>query len=389
MATASYNTGNNLYDTYGNQNVIADYRFITDLLDNIPDNSANLIDARDVRDAIWTLWNKVDDVVVGLSSSGINIYATSSGTASAITSYDRTRTSSSAAVGGVPTGSTFSGTIQDVLDRIFYPYTAPTCALSGGDNRQFGSSTSVTLSFTINKNEKPVNSASIQKLGNVTQLITPLPSVITQNNTTPATFGPSTVSTTPASIVTYATHSTVPSSTSIINTYNLYVGDGTSTANASTSVVWMNRMYYGTIDLATLGAGTIYPNPNPDLNIRPDGSNTSQVATSIVQIAPFITDSIIRTSTTTAIRPIVNRPLATTKALTLTDFAVGGNYLFFAWPTIFGTTPPVFKVNGLLNTSFTKVKSNFAFTNEVGFSGVNYDVWISNTSYGTSTINIS
>jgi hypothetical protein len=357
-------------------------------LDNIPDNSANLIDAKDVRDAIWTLWNKVDDVVVGLSSSGINIYATSSATASAINSYDRTRTSSAVAVGGVPTGSTFSGSIQDVLDRIFYPYTAPTCALSGGDTRQFGASTAVTLNFTLNKNEKPINMASIQKLGNVTQLITPLPSVITQNNTTPATFGPSTISSTPASIVTYATHSAVPTSTSITNTYTLYVGDGTSTANASTSVVWMNRMYYGTIDLATLGAGT-YPNPNPDLNIRPDGSNTSQVATSIVQIGPFITDSIIRTSATTAIRPIVNRPLTTTKTLTLTDFAAGGNYMFFAWPTIFGTTPPVFKVNGLLNTSFTKVKSNFVFTNEVGFSGVNYDVWISNTSYGTLTINIS
>lgn len=382
MATASYNTGNNLYDTYGNQNVIADYRFITDLLDNIPDNSANLIDAKDVRDAIWTLWNKVDDVVIGLSSSGINIYGTSSGTFSVDTSYDRTRSSSAAAVGGVPTGSTFSGSIQDVLDRIFYPYTAPTCSLSGGDTRQFGSSTSVTLSFTINKNEKPVNTASIQTLGNVTQLITPLPSVVTQNNTTPATFGPSTISTTPASIVTYATHSATPASTSITNSYTLYVGDGTSTANASTSVVWMNRMYYGTINL-----GTISPNPNPDLNIRPDGSNSAQVATSILQVGSFITDSIIRTSTINSIRPIINRPLTTTKSLTLTDFAAGGNYLFFAWPTIFGT--PVFKVNGLANTSFTKVKSNFAFTNEVGFSGVNYDVWVSNTSYGTSTINIS
>ena len=382
MATASYNTGNPLYDTYGNQNVVADYRFITDLLDNIPDNTANLIDAKDVRDAVWTLWNRLDDVVLGLSSSGINVYGTSSGTFSADTTYNRTRTSSSLAIGGVPTGSTFSGSIQDVLDRIFYPYTAPTCLLSGGDTRQFGSSTAVTLNFTINKNEKPINTASMQLLGSVTQLITPLPSVVTQNNTLPATFGPSTLSTTPASVVTYATHSTTPSSASVTNTYTFYVGDGSSTANASTSVVWMNRMYYGTINLSTLPS-----NANPDLNVRPDGSNSGQVATSILQIASFITDSIIRTSTTTSIRPIVNRPLTTTKALSLTDFPAAGNYLFFAWPTIFGT--PIFKVNGLTNTSFTKVKSNFVFTNEVGFSGVNYDVWISNTSYGTSTINIS
>jgi len=382
MSTQSYNTGNSLYDAYGNQNVIADYRFITDLLDNIPDNTANLIDAKDVRDAIWTLWNKLDDVVVGLSSSGIDIYATASGTFSADTTYNRTRTSSAAVVGGVPTGSTFSGTIQDVLDRIFYPYVAPACALSGGDTRQFGAGTSVTLNYTLIKNEKPINTASVQLLNFITQLITPLPSVITQNNTTPASFGPSTLSTTPASISTYATHSSSPSSTSVTNTYTLYVGDGTSTANASTSVVWMNRMYYGTINLSTLVS-----NANPDLNIRPDGTNSSQVASSIVQIDSFITDSIIRAVSSSSIRPIVNRPLTTTKSLTLTDFPAGGNYLFFAWPTIFGT--PIFKVNGLTNTSFTKVKSNFVFTNEVGFSGVNYDVWISNTTYGTSTINIS
>jgi len=381
MATASYNTGNNLYDTYGNQNVIADYRFITDLLDNIPDNSGNLIDAKDVRDAVWTLWNRLDDVVIGLSSSGINIYGTSSGTSSTDTTYNRTRVSSAASVGGVATGSTFSGSIQAVLDRIFYPYIAPTCALSGGDTRQFGASTAVTLNFTINKNENPINTASIKKLGNVTQLITPLPSVVTQNNTTPATFGPSTISTTPASIVTYATHSTTPTSTSITNSYTLYVGDGTSTTNASTSVVWMNRMYYGTINL-----GTISPNPNPDLNIRPDGSNSGQVATSILQVGVFITDPII-TSAVTSVRPIVNKPLTTTKALTLTDFPAGGNYFIFAWPTIFGE--PVFKVNGMSNNAFTKVRSNSVFINELGFSGVNYDVWVSNTPYGVTTINIS
>jgi len=382
MSTQSYNAGNSLYDVYGNQNVVADYRFITDLLDNIPDNTSNLIDAKDVRDAVWTLWNKIDDVVAGLSSSGINVYGTSSGTFSADTTYNRTRPSSAAAVGGVATGSTFSGSIQDVLDRIFYPYTPPTCALSGGETRQFGAGTSVVLNFTLNKNEKPINSASIFLLNSTTHLISPLPASVTQNNTTPATFGPSTLSSTPASLTTYATHSVAPASPSWTNTYTLYVGDGTSTATAATSIVWMNRMYYGTINLSTLPS-----NSNPDLNIRPDGSNSQQVASSIIQIGYFITNAIINTSTVTSIRPIVNRPLTITKSLTLTDFPAGGNYLFFAWPVIFGT--PIFKINGLTNTSFTKVKSNFVFVNELGFSGVNYDVWISNTPYGTSTINIS
>ena len=39
MPTQSYNTGNEIYDNnYGNQNVIADYKYISDLLANIPDN---------------------------------------------------------------------------------------------------------------------------------------------------------------------------------------------------------------------------------------------------------------------------------------------------------------------------------------------------------------
>ena len=85
MPTQSYNTGNSIYDAYapGNPNVIADYQFISTLLDNIPDNTANLIDAKDVRDAVWTLWNRIDDIVVGLSSSGISISGSPSATFSA------------------------------------------------------------------------------------------------------------------------------------------------------------------------------------------------------------------------------------------------------------------------------------------------------------------
>ena len=81
MSTQSYNTGNTIYDSNGgNQNVIADYAYISDLLSNIPDNNTNLIDAKDVRDAVWTLWNRIEDINTGLSSSGINIYGTASGT---------------------------------------------------------------------------------------------------------------------------------------------------------------------------------------------------------------------------------------------------------------------------------------------------------------------
>ena len=46
--------------SYVNPPISADYRFtVVDLLTVLPDNAANLIDAKDVRDSIWTLWNRI------------------------------------------------------------------------------------------------------------------------------------------------------------------------------------------------------------------------------------------------------------------------------------------------------------------------------------------
>lgn len=381
MPTQSYNTGNSIYDAYapGNPNVVADYQFISTLLDNIPDNTANLIDAKDVRDAVWTLWNRIDDIVIGLSSSGISIGGSSSGTFSADLSYNRARPSTAAPVGGVPTGSTFSGTIQDVLDRIFYPYTAPSCSLSGGGTRLFNGSTVVSLNFTVNKNEKPITYIGLTKLDGTTTFT--VPASISQNNTTPASFA-TTGATTPPTQVTYATHSTPPGGLSVTNTYTLTVSDGQSTVNANTSVTWMNYYYYGTLDLSSLPS-----NANPDLSVRPDGSNSAAVAASIIQIGTFVTDAVIKATAGTNNRPIANKSLTTSKSLTLSNFAAGDKYLFFAWPTAFGT--PTFTVNNLQNTAFTKVRNNTTFVNENGWSGTNYDVWVSNTVYGTATIVVS
>lgn len=387
MPTQSYNTGNSIYDAYapGNLNVIADYQFISTLLDNIPDNTANLIDAKDVRDAVWTLWNRIDDIIIGLSSSGISIGGSPSATFSADLSYNRSRPSTQTPfVGGVPTGSTFSGTIQDVLDRIFYPYQPPTCSLSGGGTRLFNGSTTVSLNFTINKNEKPITYIGVSHPIDgliYTAVGASIPAAISQNNTTPASFA-TTGSTTPPTQVTYATHSTPPGGTSVTNTYTLTISDGQSTVIANTSVTWMNYFYWGTLDLSALPS-----NPNPDLSVRPDNSNSGAVAASIVQIGNFVTDAVIKATAGTNNRPIANKQLTTSKSLTMANFAAGDKYLFFAWPTAFGT--PTFTVNNLQNTAFTKVRNNTTFVNENGWSGTNYDVWISNTVYGTATIVVS
>jgi hypothetical protein len=68
--------------------------------------------------------------------------------------------------------------------------------------------------------------------------------------------------------------------------------------------------------------------------------------------------------------------LSTNLTKTYTNMNGNGNYLIFAFPSTFGN--PSFIVNGLSNNAFTKVKSNFLFTNQFGYI-TNYDVWISNT----------
>jgi hypothetical protein len=67
--------------------------------------------------------------------------------------------------------------------------------------------------------------------------------------------------------------------------------------------------------------------------------------------------------------------LSTTLVKNYDGISAGGNYLVFAWPASWGQ--PIFVINGLISTAFTRVRSN-SFTNASG--GVtNYDVWVSDT----------
>lgn len=58
----------------------------------------------------------------------------------------------------------------------------------------------------------------------------------------------------------------------------------------------------------------------------------------------------------------------------------GGKYLVFAFPSSWGT--PIFKVYGLTNSAFTKVRDN-TFINASGGSNT-YQVWVSNTPYNSA-----
>lgn len=308
----------------------ADYvNSIDTLLGQIPDNASNLIDAKDVRDAVWTLWNRVDDAQITASQS-----------LSTDNTYLRA-TPTPATVGGAVAGTTFSGTVQDALDKVLYPYVAPLPAMSAsGATRQFGSSTAVTLSWSVTKKSNTITS-------------------ITVDGTSVSPTGGNQAGT--KAVV--ATHSSVPVSTSESQSYSMSVGDGTSTPSTTATVTWMNKIYWGRVDLSGIG--------NPNLTLSPG---------SAAAVGAAITDTIIKALNGAGVSP--GSALATSWSKTYTNINGSGQYLVWAFPASFGATP-TFVVNNLPNTAFTKVRSNSVFVNEFGFSGVNYNVWVSNTAYNS------
>ena len=95
--------------SYSGPNSDAKYIYqVDDALYQLKDNSSNLIKPQDIRDSIWTLWNRVDDVQIIASQS------LSSSSGSTFTNSKPT----SITVGGITAGTTFNGTysIQQMFD---------------------------------------------------------------------------------------------------------------------------------------------------------------------------------------------------------------------------------------------------------------------------------
>jgi hypothetical protein len=76
----------------------------------------------------------------------------------------------------------------------------------------------------------------------------------------------------------------------------------------------------------------------------------------------------------------LTKELRTDRRKSFTNFGGAAKYLIFAFPASFGT--PVFTVNGLINTAFTKVRSNSNFVNSQGAT-ILTDVWVSNNVYNS------
>jgi hypothetical protein len=320
MAIIGTYSVNNDPDTLSNL-----YDNVDELLLGLPDNNQNLIKAENIRDAVYTLYEYTNAIV-----------ASSSATASLV--YDRPNPSTYIGnVGGINQGSTFSGSIQDALDRVFYPYIAPSSSLNVSSTpREFGSSLSVTLNWSVVKNSNPIT----------TIIVDGQPFLPTGNSQTGTKSALGTYSLTP--------------SISQTNAFTMSVSDGTSTVSSSTNLVWMNRVYWGRVNLSSIG--------NPNLTYNPGSASL---------VGSICTDVIVRNLTGAGITP--GNELTVTKNRTYTGIDGGGQYLIFAWPSILpGANSPSFAVNSLPNTAFTRVRTNSPFVNSLGFT-TNYEVWVSNT----------
>ena len=308
-----------------------EYSTLDEILIQLPNNSSGLIDASDVRDSVYTLWEKIGQISASVSNIGTS-------------SVDYIRTApSTIAVGGISSGSTFSGTVQDVLDRMLYPYVAPGGSLSPTFAKEYGDTSgySFNLSWSATVNTSPLTSITVNS---VVKPLSPLSGT---------------------QLVTSTHSSSNPSSNpGTIQSYTMSISDGTSTISKTASITWKNRIFWGKMDLTSIG--------NPNLTTNPGSAST---------VSSLVTSTLIKNLTgAVANGNAYGNELSITKNKTYNSMNGSGQYLIFAWPSnMSGSYTPIFTVNNLGSSAFTRVKTNFAFINQFLFTGSDYEVWISNT----------
>jgi hypothetical protein len=295
---------------------------LNELLVQLPDNTNNLIDPKDIRDSVYTLWERVDEV---------SLIASSAASASA---FFQNTDPVPVTIGGISAGTTFPTptTMQDMWNQLLYPYIPPSVSITGGDIREFGSSNAVTLNWTVTKNSEDIQSIIVNGIPQAGSPFT------TNQSGFQNTFATQDVNT----------------------TFSITSNDGTQMVSDNTTVTWRSKRYWGTVDLSSLS--------NPNL--------TTSTA-SVSSIIPLLNDSVIIGLDGAGVGS--GNELSTGINKTYTSIDGGGDYLVFAWPSSFSNSQtPQFIVNGLPNTAFTRIRNNSPFVNQWGYT-TNYEVWISNT----------
>lgn len=233
-------------------------------------------------------------------------------------------------IGGISAGSTFSNkTMQEMWDALLYPYQVPAFSSFSRTNLESTYEVGQLLvagaqTFTwATTNSSNVSANTISIVQNFAPITTLLSS--SANDGTEALVLSDTYSAATSTSVTLYTISAV---NSLNNSFSTTISRN-----------WRHKRYWGTHPSFTL--------PSDSDIINADGASVG-----------------------------AGNEFSTTRVQTRNGIDGAGNYLFFAWPTSFGT--PTFTVNGLPNSAWTKIGNAISFTNAQGFVE-SYDVWISNT----------
>lgn len=313
--------------TYATGSTIESKRWsaIDDLLTQIPNNNANLIYSADVRDSIFTLWERTNE---------IGFIAASAASAS---SFFVNPNPTTVGVGGIPLGSTFpiQQTMQQMFDKLLYPYTLPVLTFTNPGNKEYGASLNSTLTWGVTPKSNPIVSITVNGISQTPTL-------------------------TSGTVPSVGTYSLISTPVSTVNSFTMSVFDSQSITIQTTSYTWMNKIYWGSLNLNSIS--------NPDLTLNP-GLTTS--------VGNEISSSTLLSLNGAGVSP--GNVLSTTKSKTYTNMNGGGNYLIFAWPSnVSNATTPVFTVNGLQSSAFSMVRGGWNFTNSFGYVS-KYEVWVSNT----------
>ena len=194
-----------------------EYSTFQELLNQLPDNTANQIDAVNVRNSVYTLWQRISQVQTTASQS-----------ASASVLYTNT-TPTPLSVGGISAGSTFTNqTMQQMWDKLLYPYIAPGASITCSPNqKELGDSTLVTLSWSVTKHSNSITSI----------IVNYNPIVPTGNNQS-------------GTVNTNAVQN-------VYTPFTITIQDGTSTISSTDAVSWYNAIYWGKTPTFALPSMTI------------------------------------------------------------------------------------------------------------------------------------
>ena len=320
------------------------YDNVDDLLIKLLNNSSNLIDPLDIRDPVYTLWKKIEDVelVAASANAGAGLFTLA--------------TPSTVTVGGIGIGSTFSSsTVTNLLEQMLFPHVAPvpqltitTPTLLNQEYRSIPASVTVGLSFSATKRNYNISQIKFNNTNYTTGfpwnsdvsgtvISTSFPQISGFHPTNP---GPSYEQVFTMSVTDDGNGGILPQKTSV----------------ATASIIWQNKVYYGSPILT----GGVTFNLNPT-----EGTPASQS-----QVASLVTDTVIRG---------LSSSLSTVKEHTFYQLGSSNRHIVLAWPSsMVGSSNPTFKVNGVVNNAFTRLRNAQPFQSLLLFT-TNYEVWISNT----------